>query len=67
MGRSASDSKRDEIKSLLGDLEDLCTLPEPARDSRMNGGWIVLYTDCPPPSNGQVVAARLCSIFLSLH
>mmetsp|Transcript_23671 Transcript_23671/g.53745 ORF Transcript_23671/g.53745 Transcript_23671/m.53745 type:complete len:257 (+) Transcript_23671:64-834(+) len=53
-GRSASDSEREEIKSLLRELEDLCTLSEPARDGRMNGSWIVLYTDCPPPSNGQL-------------
>ena len=26
----------------------------PARDPKMEGSWIVLYTDAPPPSNGQL-------------
>ena len=42
------------MHSLLSDLEALCPLPEPARDARMEGPWIVLYTDAPPPSNGQL-------------
>jgi hypothetical protein len=51
------DSDRPAIHSLLSDLESLCALSAlsaPARDARMEGPWIVLYTDAPPPSNGQL-------------
>lgn len=53
-GRSASSSERAQIHSFLSDLESLCPLPEPARDPRMDGPWVVLYTDAPPPSNGRL-------------
>ena len=33
----------------------MCSLSAPARDPRMDGPWIVLYTDAPPPSNGQLL------------
>lgn len=42
------------MHSLLSDLESLNSLPAPARDPRMNGPWVVLYTDAPPPSNGRL-------------
>ena len=42
------------MHSLLANLETLCPLSEPARDARMEGPWVVLYTDAPPPSNGQL-------------
>mmetsp|Transcript_39737 Transcript_39737/g.69880 ORF Transcript_39737/g.69880 Transcript_39737/m.69880 type:complete len:296 (-) Transcript_39737:78-965(-) len=54
-GRSLqSPSQKTQIHSLLSNLESLCPLSEPARDARMEGPWIVLYTDAPPPSNGQL-------------
>jgi len=53
-GRSMQDSDRPAIHSLLSNLESLCALSAPARDARMEGPWIVLYTDAPPPSNGQL-------------
>lgn len=53
-GRSLEPAQRTRVHSLLSDLEALCPLPEPARDARMEGPWIVLYTDAPPPSNGQL-------------
>lgn len=54
-GRSLeSAQERTHVHSLLSNLESLCPLSEPARDARMNGPWIVLYTDAPPPSNGQL-------------
>jgi hypothetical protein len=54
-GRSASKSQRDEIHGSISKLESMCQLSEPARDERMNGPWVVLYTDAPPPSNGQLL------------
>lgn len=55
-GRSSSltPSQRSQILTKLTDLEAICPLDEPARDIRMNGPWIVMYTDAPPPSNGQL-------------
>ena len=53
-GRSISTDQRAEVHNLLSNLEALCPIPEPARDKRMEGPWIVLYTDAPPPSNGQL-------------
>ncbi|KAL9190392.1 hypothetical protein ACHAXT_007603 [Thalassiosira profunda] len=53
-GRSLSPSQRTKVHSLLSDLEPLCPLAAPARDPRMEGPWVVLYTDAPPPSNGQL-------------
>lgn len=46
--------QREQVHSLLSNLETQCPLQEPARDARMEGPWIVLYTDAPPPSNGQL-------------
>lgn len=40
---------------MIAKLEQMCPLPEPARDKRMDGPWVVLYTDAPPPSNGQLL------------
>ncbi|KAL3781014.1 hypothetical protein HJC23_007910 [Cyclotella cryptica] len=57
-GRSASPSQKDHIHSLISKLESLCPLSEPARDPRINGPWVVLYTDAPPPSNGQLMLWR---------
>ncbi|KAL7488719.1 hypothetical protein ACHAW6_014312 [Cyclotella cf. meneghiniana] len=57
-GRSASPSQKDHIHSLISKLESLCPLSEPARDPRMDGPWVVLYTDAPPPSNGQLLLWR---------
>ena len=53
-GRSASEQQRSQIASYLQNLEALCPLIEPARSPLMDGPWIVLYTDAPPPSNGQL-------------
>lgn len=55
-GRSSvvTHAQRSQILSELSNLESLCPLSEPARDRRMDGPWIVLYTDAPPPSNGQL-------------
>lgn len=53
-GRSASPSQKERIHSLTSKLETMCPLSAPARDPRMDGPWIVLYTDAPPPSNGQL-------------
>ena len=53
-GRSASEQQRSQITSYLSHLESLCPLMEPARSPLMDGPWIVLYTDAPPPSNGQL-------------
>ena len=54
-GRSVpSEQKRSQITSCLSNLEALCPLIEPARSPLMDGPWIVLYTDAPPPSNGQL-------------
>ena len=54
-GRSVpSEQQRSQITSYLSHLESLCPLIEPARSPLMDGPWIVLYTDAPPPSNGQL-------------
>lgn len=54
-GRSVpSEQQRSQIISCLSNLESLCPLIEPARSPLMDGPWIVLYTDAPPPSNGQL-------------
>src|SRR5210317_1119632 len=55
-GRSSSvtPSQRSQILAKLSSLEAICPLDEPARDIRMDGAWIVMYTDAPPPSNGQL-------------
>ncbi|KAL7553502.1 hypothetical protein ACHAWF_016777, partial [Thalassiosira exigua] len=53
-GRSVDPSRRPRVHSLIADLEALCPLAAPARDPRMDGGWVVTYTDAPPPSNGQL-------------
>ena len=57
-GRSTSPSQKDQIDSLISKLESMCSLSAPARDPRMDGPWIVLYTDAPPPSNGQLLFWR---------
>lgn len=55
-GRSSSltPSQRSQILTKLSALEAICPLDEPARDVRMDGPWIVMYTDAPPPSNGRL-------------
>lgn len=53
-GRSLGTPQRTQVHSLLSNLEAQCPISEPARDARMEGPWIVLYTDAPPPSNGQL-------------
>lgn len=54
-GRSVKDQyEREKIHSFISNLESLCPLSEPARDKRMGGAWEVMYTDAPPPSNGQL-------------
>ena len=61
-GRSLeSAQQRTHVLSLLSDLEALCPMPAPARDARMDGPWIVLYTDAPPPSNGQLGPFKGCA------
>mmetsp|Transcript_28499 Transcript_28499/g.59927 ORF Transcript_28499/g.59927 Transcript_28499/m.59927 type:complete len:308 (-) Transcript_28499:135-1058(-) len=53
-GRCTTPTQKSVIHTLLAQLESLSPLTEPARDPRMGGSWIVLYTDAPPPSNGQL-------------
>ena len=55
-GRSSnlSSTQRSQIASQLAHLESLCPISEPARNPLMEGPWIVLYTDAPSPSNGQL-------------
>lgn len=53
-GIFANKEKQLQIDSLLCDLESKCLLDAPARDPRMGGKWKVLYTNAPPPSNGQL-------------
>jgi len=53
-GLSATADQRSLIESKIRVLEGACPLVAPARDSRMAGGWEVLYTTAPPPSNGQL-------------
>ena len=49
-----STHSREQLHALLSSLETLNPLSEPARDPRMEGSWVVQYTDAPPPSNGQL-------------
>ena len=53
-GRSVNPHELTQINTHISSLESLCPLSEPARDVRMGGMWEVLYTDAPPPSNGQL-------------
>ena len=53
-GLSASTEKQSAIEAKIRAVETACPLTEPARDPRMGGGWEVLYTTAPPPSNGQL-------------
>ena len=53
-GLSASAEQQSEVEAKIRAVEASCPLLEPARDSRMEGGWEVLYTTAPPPSNGQL-------------
>ena len=54
-GRSVeSTHSREQLHALLSNLETMNPLSEPARDPRMEGSWVVQYTDAPPPSNGQL-------------
>jgi hypothetical protein len=54
-GRTVSQQEKSCIHSLISKLESLCPLSEPARSNLMDGPWVVLYTDAPPPSNGQLL------------
>ncbi len=49
-----STQSRAQVHALLHKLEALNPLAEPARNPRMEGSWVVHYTDAPPPSNGQL-------------
>jgi hypothetical protein len=49
-----STHSREQLHALLSNLETMNPLSEPARDPRMEGSWVVQYTDAPPPSNGQL-------------
>jgi len=54
-GRSGTSTQRSQILSKLIHLESLNPTPnEPTRSPLVDGPWIVLYTDAPPPSNGQL-------------
>jgi hypothetical protein len=53
-GLSATADQRSLIETKIRILEAACPLIAPARDPRMGGGWEVLYTTAPPPSNGQL-------------
>jgi hypothetical protein len=48
------ESKKQQIDSLIQELEDQCPLKQPARSPWMDGRWIVEYSTAPPPSNGQL-------------
>lgn len=41
-------------RPLIAELEGLNTVTEPIRLASFRGCWHVWYTDCPPPSNGQL-------------
>jgi hypothetical protein len=55
-GRSKSTTTEEasEIEDALLKLEAACTDPQPARNPLVEGMWEVLYTTCPPPSNGML-------------
>ena len=53
-GLSTTEEQRNTIEAQIRSLEAKCPLEEPARDPRMAGGWEVLYTTAPPPSNGKL-------------
>lgn len=53
-GLSASAEQKSTMEAQIRALEAACPLTAPARDPRMGGGWEVLYTTAPPPSNGQL-------------
>ena len=53
-GLSTTKEQRSTIEAEIRALEAACPLDEPARDGRMAGGWEVLYTTAPPPSNGKL-------------
>ena len=53
-GLSTTEQQRGKIEAQIRSLEAACPLDEPARDPRMAGGWEVLYTTAPPPSNGKL-------------
>eukprot|EP00563_Minutocellus_polymorphus_P021014 CAMPEP_0197734106 /NCGR_PEP_ID=MMETSP1434-20131217/44251_1 /TAXON_ID=265543 /ORGANISM="Minutocellus polymorphus, Strain CCMP3303" /LENGTH=320 /DNA_ID=CAMNT_0043321513 /DNA_START=28 /DNA_END=990 /DNA_ORIENTATION=- len=53
-GLSTTEEQRSTIEAQIRGLEAACPLEEPARDDRMAGGWEVLYTTAPPPSNGKL-------------
>lgn len=53
-GLATSSEQKLTIDAHIRVLENACTLLAPARDPRMNGGWEVLYTTAPPPSNGKL-------------
>lgn len=53
-GLSTTEQQRGTIEAQIRSLEAACPLDEPARDPRMAGGWEVLYTTAPPPSNGKL-------------
>ena len=46
-GRSLNTQQRKKVHEHLSNLESLCPVTEPARDVRMEGPWIVQYTDAP--------------------
>jgi len=66
-GRSISTQQRAEVHQLLTKLESLCPLSEPTRDPRMEGSWIVEYTDAPPPSNGQLLFKGIAKQVIDLQ
>lgn len=41
-------------RPLIAELEDLPSISDPNRSSENLGTWHVWYTDCPPPSDGQL-------------
>lgn len=53
-GLSTTEEQRNTIEAQIRRIEAACPLDEPARDPRMAGGWEVLYTTAPPPSNGKL-------------
>ncbi len=53
-GINASPEKAAKIDNLVKLLEEQCPYAEPARQTSMQGKWIVDYTTAPPPSNGKL-------------
>ena len=53
-GLSGTFSEKQSIERLIQNLEEECTIQEPARSTLMGGKWIVDYTTAPPPSNGKL-------------